>query len=454
MNSESPSPIKEEEGEEMDLMSGDTSVILALLDGKLRGEGTVAGRMGMGKITMPPLEVKKKMPRFRMEDGGFAFRFDKNSTCGTRKFWRCERKQECTARIHTDMEGNVIKRINFHTHSAIAEPGHVHIPKKRVEQPKQLRARGISQPAASPLATLPTHSIFTCALTAGLPYSQDDKVLFSGGSLRDSASPNDETAMFSGLLEAFVKEGESAHQSIKNEDEEMRAGTSELSVQLPVHNGLIPGKSEGADESPEFWRTFELTKRFYAIVKKEIESGQKSVDVEFVHEDVQNFVHKHHLKSFSAQLHRYSMTELRLLSVEECKDVLESTAEGVRMYHAIRSHFGISNEFGCGSKKEEEKCENVSSLPSIRIYIASSDEPDPIFKMVTLPSGARSLHTLKESLVRRGVLQGMEMSRLCINEGRMTVELCDEIMEEWTVDQVLKYRRSDDYVIFEKSQTR
>uniref|UniRef100_A0A915CX19 HAT C-terminal dimerisation domain-containing protein n=1 Tax=Ditylenchus dipsaci TaxID=166011 RepID=A0A915CX19_9BILA len=49
---------------------------------------------------------------------GFTFTFDKQSSDGSRNFWRCSKKHGCTARLHTDPNNNdqVIKVMNEHSH--------------------------------------------------------------------------------------------------------------------------------------------------------------------------------------------------------------------------------------------------------------------------------------------------------------------------------------------------
>ena len=64
----------------------------------------------------PDLHSKKDKPKFAHE--GFLYVFDKKSKRDQSiSFWRCERKNECKARIHT-MNTEVIKEINEHSHGS------------------------------------------------------------------------------------------------------------------------------------------------------------------------------------------------------------------------------------------------------------------------------------------------------------------------------------------------
>lgn len=49
---------------------------------------------------------------------GFGYVFDKLSTSGTLKFWRCDRRSSCKARVHTDLHNIVVKSLNEHTHDS------------------------------------------------------------------------------------------------------------------------------------------------------------------------------------------------------------------------------------------------------------------------------------------------------------------------------------------------
>jgi len=63
---------------------------------------------------MLPWQGKKKLI-----DGGYQYVFDKLSTDGERKFWRCDQKMNgCPVRVHTDSNGDIIKRLHDHNHGS------------------------------------------------------------------------------------------------------------------------------------------------------------------------------------------------------------------------------------------------------------------------------------------------------------------------------------------------
>ncbi|VIO95886.1 FLYWCH zinc finger domain containing protein [Brugia malayi] len=62
--------------------------------------------------------------RYKLQDDGYFYVFDKMSRNGQKKFWRCEKKGTCNARIHTDAATNeVLKRTTQHNHpSSLVRP--------------------------------------------------------------------------------------------------------------------------------------------------------------------------------------------------------------------------------------------------------------------------------------------------------------------------------------------
>lgn len=66
------------------------------------------------------VQIKSKQGREKFFENGFLYLFDRNSACGAKKFWRCDRKGEgCLVRIHTQ-DGTIVKSINHHTHDSSA----------------------------------------------------------------------------------------------------------------------------------------------------------------------------------------------------------------------------------------------------------------------------------------------------------------------------------------------
>lgn len=64
-------------------------------------------------------KVVSSRGREKLTFDGYLYIYDRHSVCGTKIFWRCERKDECKARIHT-RDGIILKTINNHSHDSSA----------------------------------------------------------------------------------------------------------------------------------------------------------------------------------------------------------------------------------------------------------------------------------------------------------------------------------------------
>jgi hypothetical protein len=67
-------------------------------------------------LELQSTKLLSKRKREKLEIDGFVYIFEKNNAIDTIKFWRCERKNECRGRIHTDPDNNFLKMITEHTH--------------------------------------------------------------------------------------------------------------------------------------------------------------------------------------------------------------------------------------------------------------------------------------------------------------------------------------------------
>uniref|UniRef100_A0A1I7TLK3 FLYWCH-type domain-containing protein n=1 Tax=Caenorhabditis tropicalis TaxID=1561998 RepID=A0A1I7TLK3_9PELO len=69
-----------------------------------------------GSLLMSPIGLPKKT-RLKVFANGFFMTFDKVSSCKTKHFWRCEFKNTCKARMHTDIHNKEIESfIHDHNH--------------------------------------------------------------------------------------------------------------------------------------------------------------------------------------------------------------------------------------------------------------------------------------------------------------------------------------------------
>ena len=98
------------------------------------------------------MRSERGCPKFEHE--GYIYIFDKMSVNGVTKFWRCEQKLRCKARIHTRGEV-VIKSLNMHSHDS--DPARILV-RKAVSEMKRRAAEtveGTSQVINEALQDLP-----------------------------------------------------------------------------------------------------------------------------------------------------------------------------------------------------------------------------------------------------------------------------------------------------------
>lgn len=62
-------------------------------------------------------EYKPRNVREKVYADGYIMSFDKKSCCGTKEFWRCERKNDCNARMHSDINTReIVRKLHPHNH--------------------------------------------------------------------------------------------------------------------------------------------------------------------------------------------------------------------------------------------------------------------------------------------------------------------------------------------------
>lgn len=90
--------------------------------------------------------------REKLSIEGYSYVFDKMSASSTIKFWRCDNRSTCKARVHTDLQNVVLKHINIHSHDS--DPAKIIIKEKM----------NIAK-ASAILSTDPPSVIFSTTLT-------------------------------------------------------------------------------------------------------------------------------------------------------------------------------------------------------------------------------------------------------------------------------------------------
>ncbi|GMT18111.1 hypothetical protein PFISCL1PPCAC_9408, partial [Pristionchus fissidentatus] len=133
----------------------------------------------------------------------------------------------------------------------------------------------LTTPATQPtLPANPTYPILSSVLSAG--HSKAEQIPNPSDLFQESEPSNGETEALAELMKSFVKEEEMEDdQSMMDGREEMREGTSESSAQMPLYKG----SDEEIDQSPDFWRAVELTRKVYSFVKNELNQSNASANI-------------------------------------------------------------------------------------------------------------------------------------------------------------------------------
>uniref|UniRef100_A0A1I7U4U9 FLYWCH-type domain-containing protein n=1 Tax=Caenorhabditis tropicalis TaxID=1561998 RepID=A0A1I7U4U9_9PELO len=88
------------------------NTIVSQLLGAVKGAGIVP-KTEIGSPSTP----SEKRTRLKVFSNGYFMTFDKISSCGNKHFWRCEYKNTCKARMHTDINSEkIVVYIHDHNH--------------------------------------------------------------------------------------------------------------------------------------------------------------------------------------------------------------------------------------------------------------------------------------------------------------------------------------------------
>ena len=79
------------------------------------------------------MEVLTKRGKEKFAHNGFLYVFDKTSKTDELKYWRCEQKNRCKARLHTKA-GEVVKELNSHWQEACAAQVEVALVKTKIKR--------------------------------------------------------------------------------------------------------------------------------------------------------------------------------------------------------------------------------------------------------------------------------------------------------------------------------
>ncbi|PAV59338.1 hypothetical protein WR25_21386 [Diploscapter pachys] len=251
------------------------------------------------KIRTRPFQRKSKGCRLKVYDNGYVFTKDKNSSCGTKAFWRCERKNDCPARVHTDLVGGqIVKRIHSHTHPPPCKDEFP--PDMTLIHPDGTRVTEIKPNTALLIAS-------SSASSPAVTTSSSDRVNTSASPDRNSSSPS--------LIS----------QNSPNTSEDQKQYIAEIVKQM--QEGLSP---------EQFSEIFDATKKIIEVLGSR-QTGITSLDQD-IDPQVVEFLKKCRLSQYSRKFSRYTMSSLRELSRADCITIL-GTTHGILLFNSLHKWY-------------------------------------------------------------------------------------------------------------------
>uniref|UniRef100_A0A1I7XHK4 FLYWCH-type domain-containing protein n=1 Tax=Heterorhabditis bacteriophora TaxID=37862 RepID=A0A1I7XHK4_HETBA len=267
--------------------------------------------------------------KVRVYDNGFIFTYDKDSSCGQRSFWRCERKNECPARVHTNpLTNQIIKRIHEHTHGP---PNREELPPWLLlnqDETSELQPAGVTTP---PSAASTGASVGTGVL---LPYPsgpnssmQSLSHLIDQVTDKDTYSENLFTVKTELIEENGVVNNEPIRKRAKRRKEEATSNMEQF-IQQPA----------------EFWEMFDATGKIINWLAKggRIGSTNRSISSEQeCNPVVAQWLDDNRLGEYKTVFVKYNMEDLRRLSADDCRRICGNEADGLLLYHLLHTRLNF-----------------------------------------------------------------------------------------------------------------
>ncbi|KAL7078821.1 hypothetical protein ACQ4LE_002683, partial [Meloidogyne hapla] len=130
--------------------------------------------------------IESNRRKEKLKNDGFLYVFDRVNATKTIKFWRCELKDECRGRIHTDMENNFLKIITEHTHEANISK----VEALKIVTAVRRRAIGYQEPPAQIRANVITNSCISSPVLAQLPSANSIKKIIKRARKEKTETPS------------------------------------------------------------------------------------------------------------------------------------------------------------------------------------------------------------------------------------------------------------------------
>ncbi|KAK6031450.1 FLYWCH zinc finger domain protein [Ostertagia ostertagi] len=346
------------------------------------------------------LKRQRRGNRMKVFDNGYIFTYDKDSSCGQRSFWRCERKNECPARVHTNPFTNqIIKRLHSHSHE----------PPNPDELPPWLLLKGEdantpppgdyhSQTASPPGACV----ILPCPM---LP---------SASTLQNRCQQSDQHEVKPAVTEP--------------EPEDMVEPPRKRSRKLKIREAppdVVSVKELFLQHPTEFWELFEATRKMVHFLKGD-EGPSMAPCVTSTNSEcdsaVDKFLDNIRMAKYKPTFAKFSMDVLRSLSVEELCRICRNEADALCIHRSLKIRFAASSE----------------ASSAVKLFVremSSGIMSEPMYQMIILKSQTKE--EFVSLLEKKGLIDTTNVERFCVpGPGGIKVELSDDIVSSWKDESV------------------
>uniref|UniRef100_A0A158PC66 FLYWCH-type domain-containing protein n=1 Tax=Angiostrongylus cantonensis TaxID=6313 RepID=A0A158PC66_ANGCA len=334
-------------------------------------------------------------------DNGYIFTYDKDSSCGQRSFWRCERKNECPARVHTNpLTNQIIKRLHQHSHE----------PPNPDELPPWLLFNKTEESGTSPREEYAQTSsppgtcvLLPCPVLPGTSAMQN---------LSHLIAQTEEKVIAGDREEDLVEPPRKRLRKLKNREPPTDVvSVKELFLQHPT----------------EFWELFEATRKMVEFLKGDESASSvscvTSTDTEY-DSAVSKFLDSIEMRKYKTLFAKFSMDVMKSLNTEELTRLCRNEADALCIYHSLKIRSSSS----------------PTSCAAVKVFVRESPsefDDEPMFQMVLLKN--RTKEEFITFLEKKGIIDTSIVERFCVSgPGGIKVELSDDIVESWKNESVFQ----------------
>ncbi|CAJ0607960.1 unnamed protein product [Cylicocyclus nassatus] len=361
---------------------------------------------GLPGISKERLKRQRRGNRMKVYDNGYIFTYDKDSSCGQRSFWRCERKNECPARVHTNpLTNQIIKRLHQHSHE----------PPNPDELPPWLMLKsedGTTPPPADYAQTSSppgTCVLFPCSVLPGA-----SSTLQNLGQLIEQAEEKLAAA-------TETEEGE------MNEPPRKRTRKSKNRETGKPPADVVSVKELFLQHPTEFWELFEATRKMVEFLKGDegpstascVTSTETDCDA-----SVSKFLDDIKQSKYKAVFAKFTLDVMRSLSSEELVRLCKNETDALCIFHFLKMRSASSSDV----------------TEAVKIFVremSSATDEEPIYQMLLLRN--RTKEELLSAVEKKGMVDTNAIERFCVpGPGGINVELSDEVVASWKDESVFQ----------------